>query len=128
MELICFIKPVVFHNSNYVNTSERHLGRRQILFFNHCSLDLTLSEPTIYLDKQLWAASSSVVIVQSLTNSGKSFRIVWKICPWQVPQVIRLFSRDCASRESLITLWTYLGQISSDNLFGLSTACTRVSE
>ena len=66
----------------------------QTLFFNHQSLDLTLSdlcksEPSASPDKpmgQLWSASSSVFEAQSLTNSGKSLGIVWKICPWEVPQ------------------------------------------
>ena len=70
----------------------------QTLFFNHRSLDLTLSdlsksEPTVSPDKpmgQLWAASSSVFEAQSLTNSEKSSGIVWKICPREVPRVIRL--------------------------------------
>ena len=70
----------------------------QTLFFNHQSLDLTLSdlsksEPTVSPDKpmgQLWAASSSVFEAQSLTNSEKSSGIVWKICPREVPWVIRL--------------------------------------
>ena len=52
----------------------------QTLFFNHRSLDLTLSDwsksqPTVSPDKpmgQLWAASSSVFEAQSLTNSAKS--------------------------------------------------------
>ena len=55
---------------------------------HHQSLDLTLSDldkskPTVSPDKpigQLWAASSSVIEAQSLTNSGKSSRISWKIC------------------------------------------------
>ena len=39
--------------------------------------------PTVSPDKpigKLWAASSSVIEAQSLTNSGKSSRIFWKIC------------------------------------------------
>ena len=57
----------------------------QTLFFNHQSLDLTLSdlsksEHTVSLDKpmgQLLAASSSVFEAQSLTNSEKSSGIFW---------------------------------------------------
>ena len=66
----------------------------QTLFFNHRSLDLTLSdlsksEPTVSPDKpmgQIWATSSSVFEAQSLTNSGKSLGIVWRICPLELPQ------------------------------------------
>ena len=54
------------------------------LFFNHQSLDLTLSdliksEPTVSPDQpmgQLCAASSLVFEANSLTNSGKSLGIV----------------------------------------------------
>ena len=34
------------------------------------------------------------------------------------------FPRGCAPRESLITLWTSLGQFFPDNPFGLLTVCT----
>ena len=35
-------------------------------------------------------ASSSVFEAQSLTYSGKAIGNVWKICPQEIPQVIRL--------------------------------------
>ena len=81
------------------------------LFFNHQSLDLTLSdlcksERTVSPDKpmgQLRAPSYSVVEAQSLTNRGKSLGIVWKF----------------AHGRSL-------GQYFPDNPYGFSTVCTKL--
>ena len=96
----------------------------QTLFFNHPSLDWTLSDlsksnPTVSLDKpmgQLWATYSLFFEAQSMTNSVKSLGIVWKIWHWYVPQRIR----------SLITLRTSPGQCFSNNPLSLSTVCTRL--
>ena len=90
----------------------------QTLFFNHRSLDLTLSdlskfEPAVSPDKpmgQLWHASSSVFEAQSRTNNEKSSGI----CLWDVPWVIRL-----------ITHGSSVAQIFPDNPFGLFTVCTK---
>ena len=55
--------------------------------------DLSKYEPTVSPDKpvgQLWVASALVFEAQSPTNSGQFLGIVWKICPREVPWVIKL--------------------------------------